>query len=147
MTLILNDGKRWIRWKRNCHFVSRMLRYPSHNCIFCIHYCLKVYVEVGFIIIRVRTGVLWAPDRRKFSIKCSHAIRKIPLCFELICNHLKHIFRNKRCVSFHESIPNGITCLLHYFSYSIVCDSYWKRQRSKAYSRWKKPEKINEIIK
>jgi len=25
--------------------------------------------------------------------------------------------------------------------YSIVCDSCWKRQRSKVYPRWNKPEK------
>ena len=34
----------------------------SHKFIFCVHYCLKVYGEVGFIIIKLRTGALWAPD-------------------------------------------------------------------------------------
>jgi len=113
----------------------------SHKFIFCIHYSLKVCGEAGFIIIKMRTVALWAPDTHMFSVNCSHTIRKIPLRFELICNLLKHIFRNKRHVSFHESIPNGITCLAHYFSYSTVCDSCWKRQRSKAYPRWKKLEK------
>jgi hypothetical protein len=61
-----------------------------------------------------RARVSWAPDTDHiFSVNCSHAIRKIPLRFELTCILLKHIFRNKRHVSFHESIPNGITCLSH----------------------------------
>ena len=72
-------------------------------------------------ITKLRTEALWAPDTHMFSVICYQAIRKIPLRFELICNFLKHIFLNKRHVPFHKSIPNGITFLIHYFTYSIVC--------------------------
>jgi len=126
MTLLLNDGNTGFSEYATVTLSPVCSDIHSHKFIFCIHYCLNVYGEVGFIIVKLRTGALWAPDTHMFSVSCSHAITKTPLRFELICNLLKHIFRNKRHVSFHESIPNDITCLIHYFSYSIVVPTLYE---------------------
>jgi hypothetical protein len=58
MILLLNDETHCNRWSHHCYFAFRALQYLVMNFIFRIHYCLKVYREVVFIVTELRTWVL-----------------------------------------------------------------------------------------